>query len=62
MMMGNSSTREDLEMTVKQMHRGSLLLISGIPHHHCLFNHYFNDYNEAFSSQIGIHVIKSVPV
>ena len=50
--MGNSSAREDLQRTVKQLHALSVLLGTGNSHRYRLFNHYFINYNEVFSSKI----------
>ena len=55
MMVGNPSAREDPERAIKQMHR--LLSSTGISHHHCIFNHYFVNYIEVFSSKIGTVVM-----
>ena len=45
--------RRDLKRSVKHMHRLSDLSSIGISRHHCLFHHYFINYNEVFSSKIG---------
>ena len=53
--MGNFSTREDWEMTLKQMHRLLVLLRTRISHHHPLLNHYFINYNEVFGIKHLVH-------
>ena len=58
-MTGNSSTREDLERTLKQTHRLLVVSSTGIPHHHRLLNYYFINCNEVLSSKLVLNIARN---
>ena len=56
-MMGNSSTQEDPERTLKQMHWLLFVLSTEVFQHHHLVDRCFINCNEVFSTKTGSHVM-----